>query len=249
MVVPVLRRVGFPLRIAFDWRDPRVKRVLMLMLPVTLEPRRHQRQPGHQLEHRHARRRGRAARDRRRLPHLHAAAGDVLRGGRDRAVPAARAAWPRASDLPGLRRWSGDGMRLIFLALIPCAAADARARRADHPARLRARRVRRRRDRATVRRRCSGSPSACPFAGANLLLTRTFFASSGRGCRPRWPAASAASSTPSSRLALYGPLGIAGIVPAPRSSSLRHDRAAGLLPAPRAAAASRSCARCAAWRR
>src|SRR3712207_9266967 len=25
-------------------------------------------------------------------------------------------------DLPGLRRWSGDGMRIIFLALIPCAA-------------------------------------------------------------------------------------------------------------------------------
>ena len=36
MVLPVLKRVGFELELRIDLRDPRVKQVLMLMLPVTL---------------------------------------------------------------------------------------------------------------------------------------------------------------------------------------------------------------------
>ena len=36
MAIPVLRRLGFKLELHFDLRDPRVKRVLMLMLPVTI---------------------------------------------------------------------------------------------------------------------------------------------------------------------------------------------------------------------
>ena len=51
-----------------------------------------QHQPAAEHEHRLARLQPGAARDRRRLPHLHAPAGDVQRRGGDRALPAARAA-------------------------------------------------------------------------------------------------------------------------------------------------------------
>ena len=116
-----------------------------------------------------------AARDRRRVPHLHAAAGDVQRRARHGAVPDARALRrPRATST-GLRARCANGMRQIFLLLIPAAAVTLGARDADHAARLPARRVRRRLDRA-------GRPTALfwfsfslPFNGANLLLTRTFF--------------------------------------------------------------------------
>src|SRR4051794_40246233 len=36
MCLPVLKRVGFHLRISFHWRDPRIRTVLLLMLPVTI---------------------------------------------------------------------------------------------------------------------------------------------------------------------------------------------------------------------
>ena len=36
MCLPVLKHVGFHLSISFHWRDPRIKTVLMLMLPVTI---------------------------------------------------------------------------------------------------------------------------------------------------------------------------------------------------------------------
>ena len=36
MCLPPLRRIGFPLRVSFSFRDPRIKRVLVLMLPVSV---------------------------------------------------------------------------------------------------------------------------------------------------------------------------------------------------------------------
>ena len=36
MAVPILGRIDFRLRVAFDWRDERIRRVLTLMLPVTI---------------------------------------------------------------------------------------------------------------------------------------------------------------------------------------------------------------------
>jgi putative peptidoglycan lipid II flippase len=36
MAFPVLRRLNIPIRISFDWRDLRIRRVLLLMLPVTI---------------------------------------------------------------------------------------------------------------------------------------------------------------------------------------------------------------------
>ena len=58
---------------AFDWRDPRIKQVFVLMLPVTIGLGRHQLRPRHQLDARLAGLRAGAARDRRRVPDLHAA--------------------------------------------------------------------------------------------------------------------------------------------------------------------------------
>src|SRR5207302_6767400 len=36
IALPVLRRLDFKLELAFDWRDPRVRQVFRLMLPVTI---------------------------------------------------------------------------------------------------------------------------------------------------------------------------------------------------------------------
>ena len=58
-----------------------------------------------------------------------------------------------------------------------------------------------------------------PFAGANLMLTRTFFALQQPWLPTRWPP-SRWWSTPCCRFALYSPFGIAGVVLATAISSL-----------------------------
>ncbi len=209
LVLPVLRRVGFPLRIAFDWRDARIKRVLVLMLPVTLSL-------------------GVINID----LVINSALGTLVSQGAPRAIDAAfrvymlpqgmfsvavatvlfpqLARLASARDMPGLRRFSGDGMRLIFLALLPCAAATIAL--AEPITRL------------VYERGAFGSQStqdtaqallwfsfSLPFAGANLLLTRSFFALQ----RPWIPTGTAIISLVVNTvvsLLLYKPLGIAGIV-------------------------------------
>ncbi len=143
------RRLQVPVRVRLARRPHRAG------LPADAaghdQPRDHQLRPADQLLARHARERGGAARDRRRLPHLHAAAGHVQRRGRDRAVPGPvplrrppRPARPAPHDG---RRHAPD-----------LDAADAGGRDhdgaggADHAARLPARRVRRRVDRARLHR-------------------------------------------------------------------------------------------------
>ena len=126
MMLPTLRRMGFPIgHIRLPRRDDeRVRRVLLLMLPVSI---------GLGLININlllntvigfGRLRRGAARDRRRLPDLHAPAGDVPRRGRDRAVPAARPAG-RARRLRGHARHDRRRMRQIGLLLIPAGAAMA----------------------------------------------------------------------------------------------------------------------------
>ena len=209
MVIPVLKRVGFPLRISFHWRDPKIKRVLVLMLPVTISL-------------------GVINID----LVINSALGTLVSQGAPRAIDAAfrvymlpqgmfsvavatvlfpqLARLASARDMPGLRRFSGDGMRLIFLALIPCAAATVVL--AEPITRL------------VYERGAFGSQStedtaqallffsfSLPFAGANLLLTRSFFALQ----RPWIPTRAAALSLVVNAvisLLLYKPLGIAGIV-------------------------------------
>jgi putative peptidoglycan lipid II flippase len=113
-------------------------------------------------------------------------------------------------DLPGLRRWSGDGMRQIFLLLIPCAAATLAL--ATPITRL----VYERGEFGTgsteaVSEALFWFSFSLPFAGANLLLTRTFFSLQ----RPWTPTALSGVTLLVNvvvSLALYKPFGIGGIV-------------------------------------
>jgi putative peptidoglycan lipid II flippase len=209
MALPVLKRVGFELRISFNWRDPRIKRVLKLMLPVTI---------------------GLGVINFDLL--INSILGTLVSDAAPRAIDAAfriymlpqgmfsvavaTVLFPQLSrlaarrDLPGLRRWSGDGMRMILLVLIPSAAATIVL--ATPLTRL-------------VYQRGDFGPDATeavatalfwfsfslPFNGANLLLTRTFFSLQ----RPWVPTALACTSmviNAAVSLALYKPLGIGGIV-------------------------------------
>jgi putative peptidoglycan lipid II flippase len=124
MALPVLKTVGFRFEWSLDWRDPRVKRVFVLMLPVTL---------GLGLINFNA------------LANYYLA-GFVSEEG-PRAIEAAfrlymlpqgmfsvaiaTVLFPQLSrlaarrDLPGLRATIGNGLRLIFLMLLPAAAATA----------------------------------------------------------------------------------------------------------------------------
>jgi putative peptidoglycan lipid II flippase len=217
MVMPVLRRVGFPLRVSLDFKDPRLKQVMRLMLPVSL---------------------GLGVINVDLI--VNSSIGTLISQGAPRAIDAAfrvymlpqgmfsvaiaTVLFPQLSrlaarrDKPGLRRWSGDGMRTIFLALIPCAALliaipepitrlvyergafDAGA--TD--------------DVATA---LFWFAFSLPFAGANLMLTRTFFALQ----RPWLPTALAAASLVVNAVlsfAFYEPFGIAGVVLATAISSL-----------------------------
>ena len=166
MALPVLRRLGFQLEISFDLRDARVRRVLRLMLPVTI---------GLGLINFNVLINStlgalvseeRAARDRRRVPHLHAAAGHVQRRDRDRAVPGAQP----LRRAPRLRRparadWR-NGMRQIFLLLVPAAAATIALSEPITRLIYQHGRFGHELDRAGLDARCSGSPSACRSAGS-----------------------------------------------------------------------------------
>ena len=217
VVIPVLRRVGFPLGISLDFRDPRLKQVLVLMLPVSL---------------------GLGVINVDLV--IKSAIGTLISESAPRAIDAAfriymlpqgmfsvaiaTVLFPQLSrlatrrDLPGLRRWSGDGMRLIFLALIPCSAILIAL--SEPITRLVY-------ERGEFDAGASGEVSSAlfwfafslPFAGANLMLTRTFFALQ----RPWLPTALAAVSLAVNTvlsLLLYAPLGIAGVVLATAVASL-----------------------------
>jgi putative peptidoglycan lipid II flippase len=209
MALPVLKRIGFPLKISFRWRDPRIRQVLTLMLPVTIALG---------------------------LININllinSTLGTLVSEGAPRAIDAAfriymlpqgmfsvavaTVLFPQLSrlaarrDVPGLRRWSGDGMRQIFLLLIPCAAATLAL--AMPITRL----VYERGEfGATATDDVSSAlfwfSFSLPFAGANLLLTRTFFSLQ----RPWVPTALSGVSlviNAGVSLALYEPFGIAGIV-------------------------------------
>ena len=209
MALPVLRRVGFELKISFRFRDPRIRRVLKLMLPVTI---------------------GLGLINFNLL--INSTLGSLVSVGApaaiDRAfrlymlpqgmfsVAVATVLFPALSrlaarrDLDGLRRASGNGVRQIALLLIPAAVGTAVL--AEPLTRL-------------VYERGAfnaGSTDAVaealfwfsfslPFAGANLLLTRTFFSLQ----RPWFPTALAGVTllvNAAVSYALYEPLGIAGVV-------------------------------------
>jgi putative peptidoglycan lipid II flippase len=209
MCIPPLRRMGIHLRPSLHWRAPGVTRVLQLMLPVSL---------------------GLGVINVDLI--INTFLGSSVSAGAPRAIDAAfriymlpqgmfsvavaTVLFPQLSrlaarrDLPGLRRWSGGGMRLIFLALIPCAAAMVVL---SEPL-----------TRLVFERGAFGAQSthdtalalfwfsfSLPFNGANLMLTRTFFSLQ----LPWMPTKLAGLSLVVNAvvsLALYKPFGIAGVV-------------------------------------
>jgi putative peptidoglycan lipid II flippase len=209
MAIPPLRRAGFPLAISFHWRDPRVAQILKLMLPVTIGLG---------------------------LINFNLLINSIL-GSRisveapaaiDRAfriymlpqgifsVAVATVLFPALSrlaarrDFDGLRHTSANGVRQIALLLIPAAAATLAL--AEPITRL----VYERGDfdaesTAQVAEALFWFSFSLPFAGANLLLTRTYFS-----LQQPWTPTALAGLTLAINVAvsaaLYRPLGIGGVV-------------------------------------
>jgi putative peptidoglycan lipid II flippase len=209
MAVPMLRRLGFHLEISFSFRDERVRKVLRLMLPVTI---------------------GLGLINFNVL--INSTLGSLVSEGAPRAIDAAfriymlpqgmfsvaiaTVLFPALSryaarrDLDGLRALTANGMRQIFLLLIPAAAATLAL--ATPITRL------------IYQHGQFGSSStdlvssalfwfsfSLPFSGVNLLLTRTFFS-----LQKPWITTGIAALNLSVNVAvsvaLYGPFGIPGIV-------------------------------------
>jgi putative peptidoglycan lipid II flippase len=209
LAIPPLRRVGFTLKLSLGWRDPRVTQVLRLMLPVTI---------------------GLGLINFNLLINTtlgfrisEEAPAAIERAFRIYMLPqgmfsvaVATVLFPAISrlaarrDYEGLRRTSANGIRQIALLLIPAAAAtlalatpitrlvyeggtfDAESTRQVAEALL-------------------WFSFSLPFAGANLMLTRTYFS-----LQQPWTPTALAGVTLAINLvvslALYEPLGIKGIV-------------------------------------
>jgi putative peptidoglycan lipid II flippase len=209
MSLPVLKTVGFRFAPSFNFRDPRIKQVLTLMLPVTI---------------------GLGVINFDLV--INSGLGSLVSDQAPRAIDAAfriymlpqgmfsvavaTVLFPALSryaarrDIDGLRATMATGVRQIFLLLVPSAAFTLVL--ATPIVRL------------IYQHGSFGSSSthqvavalfwfsfSLPFAGANLLLTRTFFSVQ----RPWFPTATAAANLVVNgviSLALYKPLGIAGLV-------------------------------------
>ena len=209
MVVPVLGRIDFRLKFHLNWRDPGVKRVFILMLPVTI---------------------GLGVINVDLL--INSVVGALISESAPRAIDAAfriymlpqgmfsvalaTVLFPSLSrlvargDTPGLRSLLGTGTRQNLLLLVP-AAAVSMALAAPIVELI-------------YQYGSFGSAStdevakalfwfsfSLPFAGVNLLFTRTFFSLQ----RPWIPTGLAAMSLVVNivlSIALYKPLGIAGPV-------------------------------------
>ena len=209
MSLPMLSRVGFHFEWAFDWRNPHVARVFRLMLPVTI---------------------GLGVINFDLV--INSALGTLVSEQAPRAIDAAfriymlpqgmfsvalaTVLFPTLSrfaalhDLPGLRRTMASGARQIYLLLIPAAVFTAvlatpivrlvyeRGDFGPHSTEL-------------VSSALFWFSFSLPFAGVNLLLTRTFFSLQ----RPWIPTALAVGNMAidvAVSVALYEPLGIPGLV-------------------------------------
>jgi putative peptidoglycan lipid II flippase len=209
MSLPMLPRVGFHFEWAFDWRDPHVARVFRLMLPVTI---------------------GLGVINFDLV--INSSLGTLVSEQAPRAIDAAfrvymlpqgmfsvalaTVLFPTLSrfaamhDLPGLRRTMASGARQIYLLLIPAAVFTAVLatpivrlvyERGDFDAH----------STELVSSALLWFSFSLPFAGANLLLTRTFFSLQ----RPWVPTALAVGNMAIDvvvSVALYKPLGIPGLV-------------------------------------
>jgi putative peptidoglycan lipid II flippase len=209
MALPVLGRIDFRLRLAFDWRDPRVRQVLTLMLPVTI---------------------GLGVINFDLL--INSSLGTLVSDQAPRAIDAAfriymlpqgmfsvavaTVLFPTLSrfaarrDYDGLRATAATGTRQILLLLVPAAAFTLALATPvtrliyqhgsfhSHSTHL-------------VSLALFWFSFSLPFAGVNLLLTRTFFSLQ----RPWIPTALAAANMvvdAAVSVALYKPFGISGLV-------------------------------------
>lgn len=209
MAFPVLRRLGIPLNVNVDWRDARIRQILVLMLPVTIGLG---------------------------LINFNVLINTVLGFRVSEEAPAAiekafriymlpqgmfsvavaTVLFPALSrlaargDLTGLRRTQANGVRQIFLLLLPAAAATIAL--AEPITRLVY-------ERGEFNAQSTDQTAealfwfsfSLPLSGANLLLTRTFFS-----LQSPWTPTALAGVTLAINLAvsaaLYGPLGIGGVV-------------------------------------
>ena len=204
-----LGRIDFRLQFSIDWHDPRIKQVFMLMLPVTI---------------------GLGIVNLDQL--INSAFGSLVSDEAPRAidnafriymlpqgmfsVAVATVLFPVLSrlaarrDSAGMRRTVGTGMRQINLLLIPAAAfmivlATPITRLVFERGHFDAQSTK------LVSEALFWFAFSLPFAGINLLLTRTFFALQ----RPWIPTRLAAMNIVVDiivSVALYKPLGIAGLV-------------------------------------
>jgi putative peptidoglycan lipid II flippase len=209
MCLPVLRRLGFVFEMRVDFRDPRVRQVLALMLPITLS-----------------------------LGlinfnlFINSTLGSTVSDAVPRAIDAAfrlymlpqgmfsvavatvlfpaLARLSARRDFDGLRGLTGTGTRQIFLLLIPAAActlvlATPITRLVYQRGEFDADSTR------IVAEALFWFSFSLPFSGVNLLLTRTFFSLQ----RPWLPTGLGAVTLVVNlvvALALVGPFGIGGIV-------------------------------------
>jgi putative peptidoglycan lipid II flippase len=209
LISSALRRIDFRLRFEIDWHDPRVKQVFVLMLPVTI---------------------GLGIVNLDQL--INSSFGALVSSGAPRAisnafliymlpqgvfsVAVATVLFPTLSrlaarrDPAGMRRTLGNGMRQINLLLIPAAGgimvlATPVVRLLYQHGKFNAHSTH------LVSVALFWFAWSLPFGGLNLLLTRTFFALQ----RPWIPTRLAAMNMVVDiilSVALYKPLGIAGLV-------------------------------------
>jgi putative peptidoglycan lipid II flippase len=209
MAIPVLRRLGFKLELRFDIRDDRVKRVLILMLPVTI---------------------GLGLINFNLI--INSVLGSLVSEQAPRAIDAAfriymlpqglfsvaiaTVLFPALSrlaardDRDGLRSLNATGTRQVFLMLVPAAAftlalSEPITRLVYEHGEFGPD------DTELVASALFWFSFSLPFSGANLLLTRTFFSLQ----QPWTPTRIAVGSLLINAVvsvALYDPLGIPGIV-------------------------------------
>jgi putative peptidoglycan lipid II flippase len=209
MALPMLRRLGFHLEVSFSFRDERVRQVLRLMLPVTI---------------------GLGLINFNVL--INSTLGSLVSDGAPRAIDAAfriymlpqgmfsvaiaTVLFPALSrfaarrDYDGLRALTANGMRQIFLLLVPAAAATLAlsmpiTRLIYEHGRFGASST------DLVSSALFWFSFSLPFSGVNLLLTRTFFS-----LQKPWITTGIAglnlAVNVAVSVALYKPFGIAGIV-------------------------------------
>jgi putative peptidoglycan lipid II flippase len=209
MAFPVLRRLRIPIRMNLDWRDERIRRILLLMLPVTIGlglinfNLLINTYFGFRVSEEAPRAIDLAFRIY-MLPQgmFSVAVATVLFPALSRLVA--------RGDMDGLRRTQANGIRQIALLLIPSAAATIAL--AEPITRL----VYQRGEfdagsTDQVAEALFWFSFSLPFSGFNLLLTRTFFS-----LQSPWTPTALAGVTlivnVAVSAALYGPLGIAGVV-------------------------------------